>query len=81
MIATLALNELILKDLLQRKLLFCAQCMKSFNGSLCCVITDDDDSGDDDDYLSRNAIKRNSQQIVDSKTKKHKARPKRKNKK
>jgi len=42
---------------------------------------DDDDSGDDDDYLSRNAIKRNSQQIVDAKTKKHKARPKRKNKK
>lgn len=42
---------------------------------------DDDDSGDDDDYLSRNAIKRNSQQIVDAKNKKHKARPKRKNKK
>ena len=42
---------------------------------------DEDDSGDDDEYLSRNAIKRNSQQIVDSKTKKHKSRSKRKNKK
>ena len=38
------------------------------------VFTDDEDSGDDEDVLSRNAIKRYSQQIVDSKTKKHKTR-------
>jgi myosin heavy subunit len=42
---------------------------------------EDDDSGDDDDYLSRNAIKRTSQQIVDAKTKKNKPRPKKKSKK
>ncbi|XP_066916489.1 outer dynein arm-docking complex subunit 3-like [Clytia hemisphaerica] len=42
---------------------------------------EDDDSGDDDDYLSRNAIKRTSQQIVDSKTKKNKPRQKKNKKK
>ena len=36
--------------------------------------SDDEESGDDEDVLSRNAIKRYSQQIVDSKTKKHKTR-------
>ncbi|XP_047135175.1 outer dynein arm-docking complex subunit 3 isoform X1 [Hydra vulgaris] len=41
---------------------------------------DDEDSGAEDDYLSRNAIKQNSQQIVDSKTKKNKTK-KKKNKK
>jgi len=35
---------------------------------------DDEESGDDEDVLSRNAIKRYSQQLVDSKTKKHKTR-------
>lgn len=38
------------------------------------LFSDDDESGDDEDVLSRNAIKRYSQQIVDSKTKKHKTR-------
>lgn len=38
------------------------------------VYDDDEDSGEDEDVLSRNAIKRYSQQIVDSKTKKHKPR-------
>lgn len=42
---------------------------------------DDDDSGEDEDFLSRNAIKRSSQQIVDSKTKKNKVRPRKKGKK
>ena len=37
--------------------------------------SDDDDSGEDEDFMSRNAIKKNSQQIVDMKTKKHKIRP------
>lgn len=37
---------------------------------------EDDDSGDDEEYASRAAIKRNSQQIVDSKTKKNKGRSK-----
>jgi len=49
--------------------------------SLFFFLVEDDDSGDDDDYLSRNAIKRTSQQIVDAKTKKNKPRPKKKNKK
>ncbi|EDO35840.1 predicted protein [Nematostella vectensis] len=35
---------------------------------------DDEESGEDEDVLSRNAIKRYSQQLVDSKTKKHKTR-------
>eukprot|EP00112_Aurelia_sp_Birch-Aquarium-sp1_P003348 Seg1374.4 transcript_id=Seg1374.4/GoldUCD/mRNA.D3Y31 product="Coiled-coil domain-containing protein 151" protein_id=Seg1374.4/GoldUCD/D3Y31 len=39
------------------------------------VYEDDDDSGEDEDFMSRNAIKKNSQQIVDMKTKKHKIRP------
>lgn len=38
------------------------------------VYDDDEDSGEDEDVLSRNAIKRYSQQLVDSKTKKHKPR-------
>lgn len=38
------------------------------------VYDDDEESGEDEDVLSRNAIKRYSQQIVDSKTKKHKTR-------
>ena len=38
------------------------------------IILDDEDSGEDEDVLSRNAIKRYSQQLVDSKTKKHKPR-------
>lgn len=38
------------------------------------LFSDDEESGDDEDVLSRNAIKRYSQQIVDSKTKKHKTR-------
>ncbi|XP_065068944.1 outer dynein arm-docking complex subunit 3-like [Rhopilema esculentum] len=45
------------------------------------VYDDDDDSGEDEDYMSRNAIKRESQQLVDSKTKKHKVRPRKKGKK
>jgi len=45
------------------------------------VYDDDDDSGEDEDFLSRNAIKRVSMQIIDSKTKKHKARPRKKGKK
>eukprot|EP00794_Sanderia_malayensis_P015955 gene15955-17560_t len=45
------------------------------------VYDDDDDSGEDEDFLSRNLIKRTSQQIVDSKTKKHKVRPRKKGKK
>ena len=42
---------------------------------------EDDDSGDEDDYLSRNAIKRTSQQIVDAKNKKNKPRQKKNKKK
>lgn len=45
------------------------------------VYDDDEDSGEDEDFLSRTAIKRVSQQIVDSKTKKHKVRPRKKGKK
>lgn len=45
------------------------------------VVIDDEDSGEDEDFLSRTAIKRVSQQIVDSKTKKHKVRPRKKGKK
>ena len=40
----------------------------------CIYFTDDEESGEDEDVLSRNAIKRYSQQLVDSKTKKHKTR-------
>ena len=45
-------------------------------GINCCnhKFPDDEESGEDEDVLSRNAIKRYSQQIVDSKTKKHKTR-------
>jgi len=42
---------------------------------------EDDDSGDEDDHLSRNAIKRTSQQIVDAKNKKNKPRQKKNKKK
>lgn len=42
---------------------------------------EEDDSGDDEEYASRVAIKRNSQQIVDSKTKKNKGRSKGRSKK
>merc|ERR1712141_855751 len=45
------------------------------------VYDDDDDSGEEEDFLSRNAIKRVSMQIVDSRTKKHKVRPRKKGKK
>ena len=50
-------------------------------GQLVSFLIDDDDSGEDEDFLSRNAIKRVSMQIIDSKTKKHKARPRKKGKK
>jgi len=42
---------------------------------------EDDSDDEEDEIMSRNAIKKNSQQIVDSKTKKHKTRAKRKSKK
>jgi len=45
------------------------------------VFEDDDDSGDDGDALSRDAIKRQSMFIIDSKTKKLRPKPKKKSKK
>mmetsp|Transcript_7304 Transcript_7304/g.12547 ORF Transcript_7304/g.12547 Transcript_7304/m.12547 type:complete len:109 (+) Transcript_7304:2-328(+) len=44
------------------------------------VYDDDEESGEDEDVLSRNAIKRYSQQIVDSKTKKKTRKGKKKTK-
>jgi hypothetical protein len=49
-------------------------CVDVFVGVWC--VADDSDS-DDDDFISRDAIKRNVQSLLDSKTKKKKATKKR----
>ena len=47
---------------------------------LWCPFPDEDDSGEDEDVLSRQNIKRQAQQIVDTKTKRKTVRKKKKTK-
>ena len=59
---------------LTAKVSWCSQLFITLLLMTLTFFSDDEESGDDEDVLSRNAIKRYSQQIVDSKTKKHKTR-------